>query len=67
MLEVARPLLDQSAMLESLQAEWSARSDDSEAPSDTPTAPRKTPAKKSSASKSSTKKSAPRKTARPRH
>ena len=67
MLELARPLLDQSAMLESLQAEWSARSDDNEPlPSDTETAPRKTPAKKSSATKSSAKKSAPKKAARPR-
>jgi len=68
MLELARPLLDQSAMLESLQAEWSARSDDIEPlPSDSEAAPRKTAAKKSSARKSSAKKSVPKKAARPRH
>jgi hypothetical protein len=62
MLELARPLLDQSAMLESLQAQWAARSGDSEPlASAAGTAPRKTPAKKSSA-----KKSAARKTTTPR-
>jgi hypothetical protein len=61
MVELARPFLDQSAMLESLQAEWSSRAPDAAPP--TPeattaakkTASRKTPAKKSPAKKSSTR------------
>ena len=57
MLELARPLLDQSAMLERLQAEWSSRSGDSEPlPSGADTAPRKTTAKKQSAKKSAARK-----------
>jgi chromosome segregation ATPase len=65
MLELARPLLDQSAMLESLQAEWSARSDDHEPlPSNMEATSRKPAAKKSSATKSSAKKSASKKAAR---
>jgi hypothetical protein len=59
MLELARPLLDQSAMLERLQAEWSGRSGESEPGADTTR--KKAPAKKSPA-----KKSAPRKATTPR-
>jgi hypothetical protein len=59
MLELARPLLDQSAMLERLQAEWSGRPGESEPGADTTR--KKAPAKKSPA-----KKSAPRKATTPR-
>lgn len=60
MVELARPLLDQSAMLESLQAAWTRRSPDREPPTPAKTtaatAPaRKTPAKKSAARKASTR------------
>jgi hypothetical protein len=49
MVELARPFLDQSAMLESLQAEWTSRSPDS-AP-DARTAGKQAPASKTSAQK----------------
>ena len=61
MAALARPLLDQSAMLESLQAGWSGRSPDSEpvrprAQAATPKAvATKTPAGKSSTKKASTR------------
>ncbi len=56
MADLARPFLDQSAMLESLEAGWSDRSTDSE-----PRAPRSsTAAKKTSAKKTSAKKASPR-------
>ena len=61
MVELARPFLDQSAMLESLQAEWSGRSTDREprppgAKSAAKKAPAKTtPARKSAARKASTR------------
>lgn len=57
MVELARPFLDQAAMLESLQAEWTGRSPDSEPR--TPgakTAAKQTPAKKTPAKKSAAKK-----------
>lgn len=61
MVELARPFLDQAAMLESLQAEWTGRSPDGEprrrgattAVKKTPA--KKTPAKKSAATKASTR------------
>lgn len=61
MVELARPFLDQAAMLESLQAEWTGRSPDSHprtrgattAAKQTPA--KKTPAKKSAATKASTR------------
>jgi peptidoglycan hydrolase CwlO-like protein len=57
MIELARPLLDQSAMIESLQAEWSGRSAESEAPAP----PAKRAAKKAPASKRPATKPAARK------
>ena len=63
MVELARPFLDQSAMLESLQAEWSSRSPDSAPPTRAAkTAAKKAPAKKTPAKKSPAKKSAAKKT-----
>ena len=64
MVDMARPLLDQSAMLERLHAEWTGRSGDGGAVTpDADTAARKAPAKKSAARKSAAKKkSAARKT-----
>jgi chromosome segregation ATPase len=61
MVELARPLLDQSAMLESLQAEWSARSADSEplTPGAT-TAAKKAPAEKAPAKRSAARKASTR-------
>ena len=60
MAELARPFLDQSTMLENLQAEWSNRADrQSEAPDDTAAATdgpaKKAPAKKSTTRKASTR------------
>jgi hypothetical protein len=51
MADLARPFLDQSAMLESLQAEWRGRTRDQESP----TTAKKAPAKKSAARKASTR------------
>lgn len=63
MVELARPFLDQSAMLESLQAEWSSRSPDSSPPERAAkTAAKKAPAKKTPAKRSPAKKSAAKKT-----
>jgi hypothetical protein len=61
MVELARPFLDQSAMLESLQAEWSNRSPDS-APSEraAKTAAKKAPAKRTPAKRSPAKKTSTR-------
>lgn len=57
MVELARPFLDQSVMLESLQAEWSGRSPDSAPPtSGAKTAAKKAPAKKTPAKKSTARK-----------
>ena len=49
MVELARPFLDQAAMLESLQAEWTSRSPD--AAPDATTAGKEAPASKTSAKK----------------
>jgi hypothetical protein len=56
MVEFARPLLEQSAMLESLQAEWSGRSAGTEPrPREATTPAKKSPAKKAPASRSARK------------
>jgi hypothetical protein len=58
MVELARPFLDQSAMLESLQAGWSARAADQPpgaAAADTTSPAAKAPAKKSAARKTTTR------------
>ena len=61
MVELARPFLDQSAMLESLQAEWSARSPDSASNGrGTKTPAKKTPARKTPARKTPAKKASAR-------
>lgn len=61
MVELARPFLDQSAMLESLQAEWTGRSPDSGPRTrDTKTAAKKTAAKKTPAKKSAARKASTR-------
>jgi hypothetical protein len=61
MIELARPFLDQSALLESLQSEWSSRSADS-APSGraAKTAAKRSPAKQSPAKRSPAKKTSTR-------
>jgi hypothetical protein len=56
MVELARPLLDQAAMLESLQAEWTGRSPDREPRTQgAKRATKQTPAKGSAAKKASTR------------
>jgi hypothetical protein len=61
MVDLARPFLDQSAMLESLQAEWSGRSRDSEpVTSGANTAAKKAPAEKTPAKKSPARKASTR-------
>ena len=62
MVDLARPFLDQSAMLESLQAEWSRHSSDSSEPL-TPaarTAAKRAPAKKTPARSSTARKASGR-------
>jgi hypothetical protein len=67
MVEFARPLLDQSVMLESLQSEWSGRSADSEPRPRAATTPaEKTPAKKTPAKKTPAKKATASRSARTR-
>ena len=53
MVDLARPFLDQSAMLESLQAEWSDLSPDSDERTTRTSSPRRSPAKKPAARKTS--------------
>jgi hypothetical protein len=61
MVELARPLLDQTAMLEGLQAEWTGRSPASEPRTrGAKTAAKKTPAKKTAAKRSAAKKASTR-------
>jgi hypothetical protein len=60
MVELARPFLDQAAMLESIQAEWTGRSSDGESRTrGARTAVKRTPAKKTPAKKKSAAKKAP--------
>lgn len=61
MVELARPFLDQSAMLERLQDEWSGRSRDNETPAPSDEASTQAaPAKKATARKSAAKKASTR-------
>jgi hypothetical protein len=60
MVELARPFLDQSAMLESVQAEWRARSPD-RATAKKAAAAKAAPAKKSAPKRSASKKSSAKK------
>ena len=55
MVDLARPFLDQSTMLENLRAEWSNQSADSASPTTPATTPSKAVAKKSAAKKATSR------------